>query len=271
VVDLIRSIYPRCYSKKLFVVLNAYVDESGTHEGAPITLMGGLVADADTWAKFDADWLEILDYIRVPYFHASQLAAVKGIYKELAIDEVQRNYLWNRLPEVIEKHKPLAFLAGVFIKDYKSVGLFYDTAAFTSPYHFCFHNCLQHVVAWSKKNRNGEPVNFVLSEQNEYKKESLRAFYEDYKTKSLYSQQLGALSFASMVTTRPLQGADMLLYDAYVLLTQKANAPGKRFISEMVQRGALTSIGALYDLAALQRLIAGDEGFILMPGTYWKA
>ena len=39
---------------------NAYFDESGTHDGAPVIVVGGFVATYDRWARIELEWREIL-------------------------------------------------------------------------------------------------------------------------------------------------------------------------------------------------------------------
>jgi hypothetical protein len=39
--------------ERIFMIFTAYLDESGTHAGAPISAMGGFVGDARQWRKFE--------------------------------------------------------------------------------------------------------------------------------------------------------------------------------------------------------------------------
>ena len=41
-------------------MFNAYYDESGTHNGSPITVLGGFLGEAIQWAEFEREWRKVL-------------------------------------------------------------------------------------------------------------------------------------------------------------------------------------------------------------------
>jgi hypothetical protein len=47
------SLYPQDPSGRHFLLFNAYYDESGTHNGSPITVLGGFLGEAIQWAEFE--------------------------------------------------------------------------------------------------------------------------------------------------------------------------------------------------------------------------
>lgn len=60
-----------------FMVLQAYIDDSGTD--GEVLILAGFIADVATWARFSADWQEILD-MRPPWksFKAAEAARLSG-------------------------------------------------------------------------------------------------------------------------------------------------------------------------------------------------
>ena len=44
----------------LEMLLTAYLDESGTHEASPISVMAGYLGTVDQWHAFEADWTALL-------------------------------------------------------------------------------------------------------------------------------------------------------------------------------------------------------------------
>jgi|ERR1700722_14029436 hypothetical protein len=38
------------------MISTAYIDESGTHDGSPMTVMAGYLSSAEGWAAFNAEW-----------------------------------------------------------------------------------------------------------------------------------------------------------------------------------------------------------------------
>jgi hypothetical protein len=52
------------------MIFTAYLDESGTHAGAPISAMGGFIGDARQWRKFEKRDGKLFKRFRVDVFHA---------------------------------------------------------------------------------------------------------------------------------------------------------------------------------------------------------
>jgi hypothetical protein len=104
--DLARGLHPSSSSHKVVAVLQAYLDESGTHAQSPVVMIGGFVASADLWGLIETDWNGILANIGVPYFHASECEAGDGIY--WSIPRELRDALFVGLSKVIAKHHPIA-------------------------------------------------------------------------------------------------------------------------------------------------------------------
>src|SRR2546430_2756809 len=59
----------------LFVMLEVYADESGTHDEmgkevcSEVAVIGGYIASTEEWADFSDLWQFLLDAYRIPFFH----------------------------------------------------------------------------------------------------------------------------------------------------------------------------------------------------------
>jgi hypothetical protein len=52
--ELCLAITHRWEPERLFMfIYTAYLDESGTHDGSPLTVMGGVLARAEQWRDFE--------------------------------------------------------------------------------------------------------------------------------------------------------------------------------------------------------------------------
>ena len=47
--------------RKVFRVLHAYLDDSGTHEDSPIVVIAGYFGSERHWLRFDREWRKILE------------------------------------------------------------------------------------------------------------------------------------------------------------------------------------------------------------------
>jgi hypothetical protein len=68
-------------------LLEAYLDESGTHTESPIVTVGGLMATSEDWKRLSGSWRDVLDRFGLPYFHATDFEARRGPFRRLAADD----------------------------------------------------------------------------------------------------------------------------------------------------------------------------------------
>lgn len=59
------------HGRRYVAVLWAYLDESGTHKGAPVLNVAGYLGSEQEWHKFEKEWSPKLKKANVPYFHAT--------------------------------------------------------------------------------------------------------------------------------------------------------------------------------------------------------
>lgn len=50
-------------------MLKVYADETGTHEGADVMLLSGLIESREHWIKFNRKWKAVLDNYQADFFH----------------------------------------------------------------------------------------------------------------------------------------------------------------------------------------------------------
>lgn len=55
------------------MLLTTYLDESGTHDTSPISIMAGYLGTAKQWGAFDAEWIALLRSAGVGHVHAVDL------------------------------------------------------------------------------------------------------------------------------------------------------------------------------------------------------
>jgi hypothetical protein len=63
------------------VMLIAYYDDSGTHDGSAAVVYGGFIGHEDTWASFEPKWRAILQRERLKRFHLADCEAGEGEFR----------------------------------------------------------------------------------------------------------------------------------------------------------------------------------------------
>jgi hypothetical protein len=136
----VSGLSPRKAGERLFMVLQAFIDDS---QKGDWFVLGGYIATADAWAKFSADWEEILPYSGLltkdgrPYFKMSHMA-----------DSFERAPNVAAFYRVIEKHVLIGLSCAVDLKDLRRAlkrisipGRPIDWDKYANPYLFTFR-CL---------------------------------------------------------------------------------------------------------------------------------
>src|SRR5437870_2983070 len=68
-------VHPKDGHSKVFCVLHAYLDDSGSHAQAPILILAGYYGSENQWKKFDLQWRKAIDSEGLREFHANRFWA----------------------------------------------------------------------------------------------------------------------------------------------------------------------------------------------------
>jgi hypothetical protein len=67
-----RLVYPRDGHGKIFAVFEGYFDDSGSHSGAKVCVMGGYYGHENSWKSFSKSWDKVLRKFGVESFHSKR-------------------------------------------------------------------------------------------------------------------------------------------------------------------------------------------------------
>jgi hypothetical protein len=124
------------------MLLAAYLDESGTHDTSPISIMAGYLGTAEQWRAFDADWMAFVRSVGVNV-HAVDLFKRTRAFKGWPAERV--NAFAMQLDGVIARHLQLDFSVIVRDDDYRAIyanGPKPRRSRLDSKYGVCFRACL---------------------------------------------------------------------------------------------------------------------------------
>lgn len=234
-------------------MLKAYLDETNTHESGEIVVIAGFIGDATSWAALELRWREVLSNVGMPYFHAVECEAAKGVFSML--NRHLREALFRGLAGVISGCKLSAITAALIRSDWNRfkdgiLGTRYET-----PYHFCFEHCIQIAATWSRTYGGHEPVELIVAQQDEYRSRA-ELLHHRYTQDSPWRNELGPLVFLSPFKCTGLQAADLLAYETQKYAMdrhQNRESPLRPAMQAMVA-GDVHVVGGYYDADALARL-----------------
>lgn len=106
-------------------MIDAYLDESGIHDGAAVCVIAGYFAGKGKWKRFEEDWRKLLADFKIPMerFHAKSLVPEpKGWFLEHWTGNHQS--LLDGIAYTIAQHKKIhPVSAGIVVNDFKGFSL----------------------------------------------------------------------------------------------------------------------------------------------------
>jgi hypothetical protein len=75
-------------------VYTAYLDESGTHDGSPVTVMGGVLARAEQWRDFEKKFAAVQSQYGFEVWHTKKFKRKAGDFQGWT-DEKCHNLYWS--------------------------------------------------------------------------------------------------------------------------------------------------------------------------------
>lgn len=221
------------HGKGWFVMLKAYMDDSGTHADSPVCLIAGYWGGTNQWKQFEQRWKLVLDRHKVDEFHAKVFwgrdASKERIGPYKGWSDRKRHAFMEELLRVIGSVKVHPFAFGVLSSEWskrtswqkkilsggsgKSLNNAPQNPMFMSFQtailricRYCHEGVAMHFVMDSNANTNG----WSAICYNKAKKELATSEWGHLKP-----ENLGDLVFSDSKKALPLQAADLLAYEAF--------------------------------------------------------
>src|SRR5580704_15205583 len=124
-------------------MIQAYLDESGTHAQAKIVVTAGFLASYKTWRNFERQWQKVLNPDggdRV--FHATDCLGKDGYGDFEGWPKKQRDDLVNALIPIVRKHSRASFACAFSVQDYEEVVPQWIREKWKHPYYICMFTLL---------------------------------------------------------------------------------------------------------------------------------
>jgi hypothetical protein len=196
-------------NKRILMILQAYVDDSGSDALSRVYALGRLVAPLKNWGTFPDKWIAARREKpprRVGYFKASEAASFTGQFANFNIRD--RDARIVRLAKVIPEHASFQFAASLKRSDYDEMIAHDVLPEYRDPY---FLLALAMVVSGSRILLDLFPrakqIDFFFDRQGK-----LGSAFKEFFDKRLAPllPHLGECRYVSSQTCLPLQAADMV-------------------------------------------------------------
>jgi hypothetical protein len=199
-----------------------YLDESGTHAGSPVTIMGGFIGAAEQWSKFESELKNLQAAYGFSVFHGKEFRQKSGEFKGWSDEKCLS--LVADLTRLVSDH----LTAGAFmpLPNARYKNEYYDVlkkrkVATDTAYGLCFRACVVHfleVVGELDPSTGAvSTLNVVIESGHRNTGDAERIFAEMKESirVNMGIEPLGSLTIAGKENAL-LMVADFLVYSMYL-------------------------------------------------------
>ena len=213
--------------RREFMVLQAFIDDSGNEPSNPVYILAGFIADSAAWAQFSDEWQAALD-------EPPGLAYFKMKEAERLQDEFDRDKGWNEklrddrlvtFCRIIRKHAiyrvHVSLRHADFITHIKTLETPIRRSISNHPYYLLFHQLILTVAAVRMSLRETGKVDFVFDEQGSLGDDAVH-YWNNFMVNALrgsatdFTPYIGKKpKFADEKEFKPLQAADLYAWQLH--------------------------------------------------------
>lgn len=205
-----------CSSKyKWLAVFIAYFDDSGHPSDSVAMSVGGVIAKASSWEKFEVKWSKRLRRAKKSAFHATDYECRRGEFTDW--DNDKRISFIHDLAAIVKNTVACGVTSSVVMADWFAVmPAKFERSEFVAKkgaYLLLFQLCIESLVKHAGIPRT-ETVSCVFDE-NQFVRGALAEHYSSLKRDLGLEDKLGSLTFGNGKKFLPLQAADMMAYEGF--------------------------------------------------------
>jgi hypothetical protein len=219
--------------ERLFVIFTAYLDESGTHGGSPITLMSAFLGSARQWQNFEKDYVKLRRIYGFSVFHAKDWRDTDGEFEGWSRQK-KNQFVWDFFKIIDER---LAAGVSAFLKN-DEYSKYYSgcdrphRARWDTKYAICFRAVLSMLLAEMDKRARPDKVNtlhLVLERGAKNAGDAILIF--NWIKDNIWPEDadlLGTMTFDGKRECPALATADLLAYSTNYFEVDSLKPPEKR-------------------------------------------
>jgi len=263
------------WAGRLLVFLEAYADETGTHDdtgrqpGSEVAGVCGYIAWADDWQKFCGEWQQVLASHGVRRFHFAEFADVtngprKPDWPYRGWSNEKRDSFLNTLAIIAGKRIQRGIAALVSVRDYERIMPPHLKATYPRPYYFCLQAFLEGILEYAKSSL---PLPYSAStrfsvclDRTTFPPGSAYVIYNMLKERRDFDNRLAQITFADSRNVLPLQAADLLAYRARQITTKVLRGGQPLNLTKLEQQLGGKKIMARYSRARNLRELLAQSG-----------
>jgi hypothetical protein len=239
-------------------MLTAYMDESGTHQGAKVMIVSAYIGTAKEWASVEERFLRA-DKYSGRIFHAVDCAQGADKFRTLSKDKRYR--LFKKMIRIVNDHDLMGISYGAYIEDYDAVyprnGERWEEWL-KYPFSVLFQGLLIDLYRYIQERYRAEKFSVVYAAAQHWYPTAYESFL-GLKEQEPYSDGLETIAPYSVKDARQLHAPDLLAYETQILKSRERyptkHGP-REYMMELLKKKKL---GKMWDEEAFQTLKAVDS------------
>lgn len=254
------------YCRKL-AFLQAYLDESGTHDGSLITTVGGGIANKSSWDSIDRQWRSVLRKYSVPAFHSSDFNTFHGAFSTW--NESTRKEFTERLLNVLWRERSLRQI-GVSVRNADFDDIIKEFPKLPmSAYGFCCDRCICEIHQYAIKRKHVPPIGIIFEAGQKQGSPMISTMQRELIHTELQERfKIKEISYVEKSGVIPLEIADFLVYENFRLFLKVESGDQRKFrypIQQLVKHhgkptgGLVTKEGIREYLEIIDRTYPRDK------------
>jgi hypothetical protein len=188
--------------------MEAYFDESGTHDGSAFVCVAGYLFEKGTATILDIAWRRMLEEKGLPFFRMSDCANRTGPFKGWSKDETTN--LEIRAIDLVKTYATHGFAASVVVDDFHLIP---NLGLFDSAYSFACLQMLLGVQWWTNGNEFHDDVAYVFESGAQHQSEANAFMQKVFKHPQMKIDfRYSSHTFVDKASATQLQCADLLAW-----------------------------------------------------------
>lgn len=236
--------------------LDAYFDESGTHDNADAVVVAGYLASAEKWEEFVCKWADMLSEADLTHWH--QVNFAQRVKEYTGWTEEKRVKFMQRAAGMIKNTVIAGVSCGVNAAAFKELA---PRLPFR-PYAFCAMGCFKHLEGWAFEKSHRDPIDCIFEAGTRGRgeiSEMVKELMSDEDGDRL-SFRIGSIRFEKKKQFLPLQTADILAYECYKeAVSGQINVEIRGPRKSLIELGPTLFGGTFHTSAKLEEFVARIE------------
>lgn len=191
-------------------MMEAYFDESGTHDGSPVVCVAGYLLSTEQARHLNREWASTLAEFGVTHFHATDCGNRRGEFKRLT--QAQSIELTKRIIGIIKRRIEVGFAVTISDTDFNQITP--PTWEKGGPYMLGVMYALAGVSAWADANNYQGEISYFFEKGDKHELAAYAAIQElAHQPVGKHGLRHNSHAFIPKLGNGPIQAADVLAYE----------------------------------------------------------